>query len=763
MKNLLFLFLFFSTLTFSHRAQSKIIYKNDPSGGLFADSLGFRYIRAYPTSGHIKIDGRLKEDSWRQACFQDYFLQREPLFGEPATERTMVAVLQDDKNIYFGIKCFDSEPQKIIAKEMRRDAFMDSDDYFEIILDTFHDRRNGYYFVINPNGSKRDATLSDEGKSYNPEWDGIWECAAKKTGDGWFAEVAIPWKTLRFPRADSVTWGVNFARMIRRKNERDYWQLIPRDAGRMGFFRLSQAGTLHGITSMRAGGNVEIEPYLLGGLARDKSTDFHFDHVKNVGVEAKVSLTANMTANLTYNTDFAQVEADQERVNLTRFSLFYPEKRDFFLEGAEIFNFGGSSMGMRYRRGGESLRLFYSRRIGIVNRHQQPILGGAKVLGKIGRYQIGMLNMQTKKFSYEDDDETIFEPAVNFTVFRLRREVLKRSSVGVMFLNKQEIHSDYYNRSGGIDAFFPITDQIIILGALAATSGPNQIEDDVKKNMNHQNFAGTFRFAYDSDLWDFSISHLDIQENFNPEVGFIRRTDIRNTEGEIEYSPRPKSSKLIRQFRYRIRYNYLTNHENRMLESSISPSFSVHFQNSARIYMGFRRQLEYLDYDWEVRPGFLIPTDTYVSNSVFLWARSDESDDISGGLMARYGDYYTGHGLQFSPQFSFKNIRNVRVDLDMSFSHINLPEGTFDTRTMGCRFNYFFSTRLYLKAYLQWNDDRKANDGNRIALANILLRWIYRPGSDFYVVYNEGRLIGPTGQEISNRTMMLKYTYFWRR
>ena len=238
------------------------------------DESGYRFIPSMIARNRLKIDGCLDEKEWKHAQFQGHFLQREPELGQQASEKTKVAVLRDDRFLYVGVKCYDSEPDQILAREMRLDARMENDDLFRIVIDTYRDKRNGFYFEINPNGCRRDASFGDEGISYNSDWDGIWECGTRVNEKGWFAEVAIPWKTLRFAELDSATWGINFSRTIRRKNEEVYWQLIPRDSGRRGIFRLSQAGTLVGLSGMKAGGNLEFEPYLLGGVARDSDTGF---------------------------------------------------------------------------------------------------------------------------------------------------------------------------------------------------------------------------------------------------------------------------------------------------------------------------------------------------------------------------------------------------------------------------------------------------------------------------------------------------------
>jgi len=716
-----------------------------------------RVCRAGTAQGGMIIDGHLTESSWQGARFHGGFVQQDPDEGAPASEKTEVALLGDKDYLYIGVKCFDSQPQHIIAKEMRRDQPLFEDDCFMILLDTYRDRRNGYFFVTNPHGAKQDASIGDEGLSYNGEWDGIWRCAARIGDRGWFAEIAIPWKTLRFTQADSQIWGVNFARYIRRKNEHAAWQFIPRDAGRFGFLRSSLAGALRDLAPGRSGGTWELEPYLLGGRSRDNTElPAGWEDVGEIGLDAKFSLTSTLAAKLTLNTDFAQVESDQERVNLTRFSLFFPEKRDFFLEGAELFNFGSERMGGQYFRDDELFYLFYSRRIGIVEGHQQPILGGAKMLGRLGPFQIGALNITANELDAVEDDSLVHYPSVNYTALRLRRDLFKRSSIGVMLLNREEIDSDHFNRSGGFDLHMPLSDRIILSAALAATTGPDPAEQ-------RRNRAAKLSFEYESDLWEFNFAHFDIQDQFNAEMGFIPRTGIRRTQASAAYSPRPANSNFVRQYSYRMRANYLTDQDNQLLDRELTAYYILRFQNSAYIFSGLRHFSERLEEEWEVRPGYLVPVSRYRGNSFFIWARSDESDDIAYGLYTNYGDYYTGTRLQIRPSLVMKSIPRFRADLDLSLNHVRLPQGQFDARTLGLRLSYFFSTRLYLKAYLQWKDDRKANEGDQIALANLLLRWIYRPGSELYLVYNDGRRFNSRGMVTEGQSLMLKATIFLRK
>jgi hypothetical protein len=743
--------------------RSKEPQQND---AILRDADGKRFITAVRTEAPLKVDGLLNDPGWQNARFQGQFTQREPDEGAPASEKTEVGFLYNEKYLYIGVKCYDSEPNKIIAREMRRDAFVDDDDYFEMVLDTYHDHRSAYYFITNPHGVKREALMANEGRDYNPAWDGVWWNKAKITEEGWFVEIAIPWKTLRFEEEGSPIWGFNCARMIRRKNEHVYWQLIPREYGRgAGIFRLSEAGSLHGIDEAEMGGNLELRPYFLGGMENDANTDFSTDRLSDIGLDAKVALTANLALDLTLNTDFAQVEADQEQVNLTRFSLYYPEKRDFFLEGAEIFAFGGSR-GFRWHMGGgggSEMELYYSRRIGLVDGHEARILGGAKMVGKVGKYQVGVMNIFTDDVTYQEEDITTTVNATNFTVVRLRRDILQRATIGMMFLNKEELRSQRYNRSLGLDGNIPLSLNFTMSGYLAATFGPEETVDGQTVDMNKKNLAGKLSLDYNSDLWRASLSHLDIGARFNPEVGFIRRTDFRLTNASIEYAPRPKQSSIIRQFGYQLEGSYRSDHDNRMLDNEVQASFSIEFQNSSRFSVNIQRESEYIDYDWEVREGFLIPEGTYSGFMYSMNAMSDRSRAIAGGININYGSYYSGNQLNFGLNSTITRIQRLRMELDYRYNYISLPDGSFRTNTLGLRMIYFFSTDLYLKAYLQWNDDKYYNAGRERVVSDILLRWIYKPACNLYVVYNDTRLVGPGSDEIVNRTLMVKLTYFWRK
>jgi len=462
-----------------------------------------------------EIDGRLTDSAWKNTVFNDNFLQREPVEGAEPSERTSIAAMYDDDNLYIAVQCFDSDPRNILATEMRRDQPVDDDDCIEIILDTFDDKRSAFYFATNALGVRIDGKINDEGKNVNTDWDGVWRCKASMDENGWSVELAIPWQTLRFKEGDGVEWNANFVRTIRRKNEFVFWKLVSQDYGENGKYIMSEAGRIKGFNGLKMGGKYEFIPYLTGGIERDRQTNFNTKKLSDYGLDIKWNLTSTLTADFTYNTDFAQAEADQEKVNLERFSLYFPEKRSFFLEGAETWNFGHPSY-----FGYSEIQLFYSRRIGIEEGRQVPVIGGTRLQGKAGRYSIGFLSLQSERTVLSGEETTVV-PETNYSAIRLRRDILERSTIGIMLLNKQ--NSSRYNRSVGIDSYLHLSDYFSISTEAAGTFTK---KDEGFIGDNSDNYAGHIEMKYDSDLWDFSASYLDIAENFNAEMGFIRRTDI---------------------------------------------------------------------------------------------------------------------------------------------------------------------------------------------------------------------------------------------
>ncbi|MEW6455638.1 MAG: DUF5916 domain-containing protein [Acidobacteriota bacterium] len=497
----------------------------------------------------IHIDGRLDEKEWEKAVVVDRFIQREPREGEPVSERTEVCIMYDDDNLYIGFRCLDREVSKIVANEMRRDIDLLNNDCIEIYLDTYHDHRSAFYFCTNPLGAQRDgiimADVPDEGQNW--DWNGVWENASSIDNAGWTAEISIPFKTLRFHKSEDIIWGINLSRYIPRKREEAFFSPILRDYGYWGKYRVSAYGHLTGIRDLRQPKKLELKPYTLTGVQSDFIESHNYDRRLNFGIDLKYHLTSNLTMDISWNTDFAQVEADQEQVNLTRFELFFPEKRDFFLEGASIFRFGERTFSPVI----PASVLFFSRRIGLSEDNRPiPLLGGLKMTGKTGGFNLGFLNITAKRTSYtNDNDEYIAIPRTNFSVLRVKKDILTNSFMGFIGLNKDSLDGKDFNRGVGIDANIFLSRNAQISGFLAKTFS-------LEKNRN--DFAAYGDFFYNDDLWTIFLSQNTIQDNFNPEMGFMPRTGIRKTQINFGISPRPKILN-IRQVSFFNDFNYFAN------------------------------------------------------------------------------------------------------------------------------------------------------------------------------------------------------------
>lgn len=485
----------------------------------------------FDAPGQSRSTAGLGEQAWQNAAITTSLTQREPREGNPVSERTEIRILYDDRALYIGFRCWDSDVSKIVANEMRRDAILLDNDCVEIYLDTYHDHRTSFLFATNPLGAQRDAIIMADAndEEQNWDWNGVWENASTIDSAGWTAEFAIPFQTLRFQAGDNAVWGLNVSRLIPRKREEAYWTPIKRDYGWAGKYRVSMYGHLLGLGVLKQPGDLELKPFVLAGTERDFEKQSSAVFRKGLGLDAKYHLTPNITAGLSINTDFAQVEADQEQTNLTRFELLFPEKRDFFLEGASIFRFGERT----YSPLMPASVLFFSRRIGLSEDNTLiPLLGGAKVTGKTAGLSIGLLNMTADRSTYRnDDDQEVSVPRTNFGVLRLRQDVLENSSIGFIALNKQPFGNGSYNRGVGVDANVYLSPNTQVGGFLAKSFSPDMKGHDV---------AGYADFVYSDDLFSVFLNQNTIQDNFNPEMGYFQRTvcePLRSIRFGQEQSP----------------------------------------------------------------------------------------------------------------------------------------------------------------------------------------------------------------------------------
>ena len=698
---------------------------------------------AHRTSEEIKVDGVLDEAVWQSVEPIRQLYQIQPDQGEPATEQSEVRILYDDKKLYFGFIFFDSEMDKIVANDMRRDSEgLRSNDYGFLLLDTYNDRRNAVFFRFTPVGGIEDTAVSNSGGSLNHSWDIVWECRCRINEDHWTVEIAIPFSQLRFERSDVMNWGVNFGREIARKQEIAAWNEAPKTYGGLAKYRTAYFGTLEGLEGISPSRHLELLPYVLPGMSSVPETE-ETQGVFEAGLDLKYGLTPNLTADLTFNTDFAQVEADQEQVNLTRFSLFFPEQRPFFLEGASIFEVGIPRTSFRRP---PPLLLFYSRRIGLAEERAIPLLGGGKVTGKIGPYGIGILNVLTDKFE-DDGTETseadIFnEPRTNYSVVRVNRDIFSGSTVGAILVNKQD--ADAYNRTTGLDFSYRPTREINLQGLWARS-----FEADVLGKSNAFSLTGDWR----TNLFRLNGSYMDIGENFNPEVGFVQRTDIRRFRGDASYTPWPGKFG-IREIQIGPEIDLALTQENELETQEITFDTRFSFETGDDIGFQLKNTTENLNEEFLIQD-ISIPVEDYNFTSFRTSIQTSSSRMITGRLQVEIGEFYSGTRRGFSIEATVRPSARFSIEPFIEFNRITLPDEEFDANAFGGRVGYSFSTTLFTKLFTQWSTDTD------IISANFLVNYIYRPGSDFYLVFNQNYDTRDGGVDPLDWSVLGKITYWW--
>ncbi|MBI4457013.1 MAG: carbohydrate binding family 9 domain-containing protein [Acidobacteria bacterium] len=706
-----------------------------------------RRLKAVRTTAKISIDGLLNEADWERAAVATDFVQSEPAEGQPASEQTEVRVLYDKDNLYFGVLAHDSDLEHVIVNDLKKDFDRNAGDSIEIVLDTFHDHRNGYQFATNPAGAKWDAQMTNEGREVNTDWDGVWYVKTRIVESSWIAEITVPFKTLKFRNIDVQTWGINFQRNLRRKNEDSYWAPIERI---YALNRVSLAGTLEDLEGVKPGANVRLKPYLVSSLGqvgtgeKDYSGDFGFD--------AKYGLTSGLTWDFTYNTDFSQVEADEQQINLTRFNLFFPEKRDFFLENSGIFRFGGvedrttaPGAGGRQNASGNDMIFFFSRRVGLSDDGSViPILAGTRLTGRTGAYEIGLLNIQQREQGLSN--------ATNFTVGRFRRNIFGNSDVGVMLANREVQDSAHFNRVVGADANLRFGQNLNVSSYIAKAITPSSAARDL---------AGRVSVNYKDQFWDLRSSYTEIQDNFVDEMGFVPRRGIRKYAGYFGMTFRPKSvRRIIRQIFPHIQIDYILNRDEnldtRYLDTRyIDYHFPITFQNGSFIELGVNPTLERLVKRFRIQRDVFVPSGVYKFDEYFVMGRSDNSRRIFGNIRWAVGRFYTGYKHTYGLGGTFRLNHKFSTSFSYTQNNINLPQGHFKTDLLTTRVNYSFSTFMFLNALIQYNSDARQWS------SNIRFNIIHRPLSDLFIVYNERRDSISGG--LVDRALIGKFTYMISR
>jgi hypothetical protein len=696
------------------------------------DDYGNATIRAIKLTAPLHVDGKLDDEVYgREQPFGE-FVQVVPRYGAKQSERTDVWVMYDDQYMYVACRCWDSAPEdKWIANELRRDTNqLRQNDQIGVSFDTFYDRRSGFIFYTNPLGARADYSVVDEGAP-NSDWNPVWESKTGRFEGGWIVEMAIPFKSLRYRSGPDQVWGFQMRRAVRRKNEWAYLTPVPQNlAGPQAFNRISAGGTLVGLDLPPAGKNLELKPYAISRLTTDRirTPPLRNDVTGDVGGDVKYGLTANLTADFTVNTDFAQVEIDEQQVNLTRFNLFFPEKRDFFLEGRGVFDFArGGVVGANFSPAvTTSIQpyLFYSRRIGLNRNRVIPIDAGARLTGKVGKYGVGIMNIQT------GDEATSATTPTNFSVVRVKRDILRRSSVGAMFTNRSDSTSTPGASQGyGVDAAFSFFQNVGIGAYYAQTRTPGLSSDS-------DSYQGLV--DYGGDRYGAHLEYLKVGDNFNPEVGFVARDNFRRTFGTLRFSPRPKTMKSVRKFTWQGNFDNFVSGGGALETRIESGQFNVELENSDGVSVTATREFELL-----VRPtpvaGVIFPAGDYQFSNALVSYSLGAQRRVSGALSLQVGEFYDGTITSFA--YTTGGLAPARVTILKQFSlepsvqinRIESPSGDFTTKVIRSRVDYGFSPLMFASALLQYSS------GDRAFSSNLRFRWEYRPGSELFVVYTDER------------------------
>jgi hypothetical protein len=694
----------------------------------------------------LDLDGRLDDEVYRQTAPTTGFVQQEPREGEEPTEKTEVWVLFDDRNLYVAARLSDSQPEREIATEMRRDnSNIVQNENFAVLLDTFHDMRNGFQFQTNRLGAYRDSTVVDAVAS--DSWNTVWEVRTARFEGGWTVEMEVPFKSLRYPNAGPQTWGVQMRRIIKWKNEFDYLTPLPAALGLNAFSHLELAATLVGLETPAQSKNLELKPYIVSSLTTDQASASPFTNKRdgNVGFDFKYGLTRGLVADATVNTDFAQIEEDQQQVNLTRFSLFFPEKRDFFLEGQGIFAFGGIAFGNSNQGGpGDAPVMFFSRQIGLNKGQSVPVVAGGRLAGRVGKYQIGALNIETA------DKAEAGAVATNFTAVRLKRDFLRRSTIGIIATRRDPTGSGHgRNLEFGADVNLGFY-KTISINAYYARS------DTLDRRGGEASYLG--RFEYAGDRYGLTGEHLLIEPDFNPELGFVRRVDFRKTEVQARFSPRPTNSRRVRKYSYTAGYNHVTNAAATSVQDrTIEGIFNIDFNNGDAFNVDYTHTYERLPARFVINPGTTVAAGVYTYDNVNLRYTIGQQRPVSGRLSAARGALYDGTKTEAGYTGRIAVRPQFAVEPAIALNWVRLPVGDFEAPVISTRIIFTPNTRTALTSLVQYNGS------SHLLSSSIRLRWEYRPGSEIFLVYSDGRDTTTTGYPgLLNRSVALKATRLLR-
>ena len=695
------------------------------------------------------VDGSVDEAVWSAEGAYSTFTQQEPSEGQPATERTDVWFLVDETNLYVAVVCYDSEPNGLVVSQSRRDADLRDSDSVQILLDTFNDGQNAFVFGTNPFGIEYDAQVMAEGQTggggfrgggFNLNWDADWVVRANPSERGWEAEFAIPLRTLRYNPGEERVWGVNVMRNIRRKNEQVFLAPVPRG---YSLQRVSVAGKLNGL-SLPSRRDLKFTPFVAGSVNDDKTlvTDT-VDRASDIGLDVKWGVRADLTLDLTVNTDFAQVEADEEQINLTRFALFFPEKRPFFLENAQVFQLGQP----------RNIDLFFSRRIGIAGGQPVDILAAGRLSGKLGGYNVGFLNMQTDSAVDRRTGETISQ-ANNFSVVRIQREV-GRSNFGAMFVNRQGVGdlatTDDYNRAFGLDLAWQATTNGRLFAFFARTDSP--------ASKGGSDYAGRVSYNYANDLWSGNAGYSQVGEDFNPEVGFLPRRAYRRVEGRYNLSYQPQRWPWIRRISPHVSFRATTDLDNQLETSQAHVHFlDIRTNSGARFgYLLNTRQDRpreaFAVYKDVTGRQVVIPAGEYSWVTGMFEGNTDPSAPISVSLRQQVGRFYNGDYFGWDLTIGLRAGARLISEIGWKRDDIKLPGGSFKTDLVPVKVSYALTSLASVQGLIQYN--KRASTIS----SNIRLALLDRSNTGLFLVYNDQRDTSPfTRDQLLGRSFIVKYT-----
>tara|TARA_Y100000590_G_scaffold188339_2_gene214656 strand:- start:5643 stop:7865 length:2223 start_codon:yes stop_codon:yes gene_type:complete len=700
-------------------------------------------------TGRIKLDGLLDEAEWKMVQPATNFIQRDPNEGAPSTEKSEVYVIYDENNLYIGAMLYDSDPSGILAYQKRRDQSLRTDDRFMWILDTFLDGRTGYFFEVNPAGLMGDGLIIG-GESYwgtNKDWNGIWDARVVMVPEGWSVEVLIPFRTLNF-NPDLDTWGINFQRTIRRKNEDAKWAGFERNKKLTSPIH---AGHLRGLKNLTQGKGIEMKPYIsMNRRQMDLDEDAKAKNISDLGFDISMNLTSGLKGSLTYNTDFAEAEVDQRRVNLTRFPLRYAEKRGFFLEGAGVYSFAPRN----------DVTPFFSRKIGLSEGKQIPIKYGGRLSGQLGRYELGVIHANTSAL----DDI----PSENFTVARVKRSMFKQSYLGLVYTDRSTQNPD--NDSTGLNQSLYgadldlktsefMGDKNLYLQAFFVTHTAPKNSTDL--NLSDLSTRG-LRITYPNDIIRTHVSYREFGEMYSPAVGFSRRNGFKRLQPSFSYHPRPKRYEFIRQIEFGIGYEYMADFNDKMLkkETTITP-FNVRFESQDEIGIKLVNLVEYLDRPFTIYRDITIPVKEYRSDEWQFKIETSERRMVSTEFQYQTGDFWSGNKQTFKTQLSIKPFSGFNVQTEYEKNHVSINGTSFRTELYHVELGLYPTPRTAIFSNVQYDNVSEA-----LGLFAKFQHTI-QPGSDFYLVYthnwiSEGEKIFDFDLVTASRISSLKLNYTLR-